>query len=99
MGEPEGAVHPQPEGLGPQLREPGREGGRDERAQDGDADGQPDPAEGEVVRLLRVHPFEDQTEEKLVHLSVLTRRGTPFPVSPSRLLVAGRGQVFGVFLE
>lgn len=29
----------------------------------------------------------------------LMKRGTPFPVSPSGLLVAGRGQVFGVFLE
>ena len=29
----------------------------------------------------------------------LMKRGTPFPVSPSGLLVAGRGQMFGVFLE
>jgi hypothetical protein len=27
------------------------------------------------------------------------KRGTPFPVPPSGLLVAGRDQVFGVFLE
>lgn len=29
----------------------------------------------------------------------LMKRGTPFPVSPSGLLVAGGGQVLRVFLE
>ena len=69
-GEPEGAVHPQPEGLGAQLLVAGRERGGDEGAQDGDAGGEPDPAEGQVVGLLRVHPLEDQMEEELVHESV-----------------------------
>src|SRR5690242_7473487 len=37
--------------------------------------------------------------KKILYMMVLTKRGTPFPVSPSGLLVAGRGQVFRVFLE
>ncbi len=59
-GEPEGAVHPQPERLGAQLLVAGRERGGDEGAQHGDAGGEPDPAEGQVVGLLGVHPLEDQ---------------------------------------
>lgn len=34
-----------------------------------------------------------------VLIKSLMKRGTPFPVSPSGLLVAGRGQMLGVFLQ
>lgn len=84
-GEPEGTVHPQAQGLGAQLLVPGGEGGGHEGAQHGDACGQADPAEGQVVGALGVHALEDQLEEELVHHGVLMKRGTPFPVSPCGL--------------
>lgn len=99
-GEPEGAVHAQAEGLRAQFLVAGREDGRDERAEHGDAGRETDPAEGQVVGLLRVHALEDEVEEEFVHRGCPHTEGdTVSDVPLSGLLVAGRGQVFRVFLE
>lgn len=86
-GEPERAVHPQPEGLGTQFLVTRRERRRHEGAQAGNADDEPDPAEGQLVGLLRVHPSEEEPEEESVHVSRLL------------LVLAGGDEVLGVFLE
>src|SRR5262249_55214168 len=80
-GKPEGPVHPQPEGLGAQFLVAGSQGSRDERAQHGDPDGEPDPAEGEVMGGPGIHPPEKELEEDLVH-DVLMPRGTPTSGAP-----------------
>ncbi|CAM5483913.1 hypothetical protein SFUMM280S_05034 [Streptomyces fumanus] len=61
-------MHAQAERLGAQVRRPRGERGGDEGAQHGDTGGEPDPAEGEMVRPLRVQPREKTSLKKILYM-------------------------------
>ena len=64
-GEAEGAVHPQPEGLGAQLLWRGASAAATKVRSTGTRAAQPDPAEGQVVGLLGVHPRKTRRKKSL----------------------------------